>query len=553
MCARRTGGSRQARKIKVRKAGPKASAKNLVAKTTLIVLLLLVSITSIPFLSWKVSGDGNASAYAPNRSRSPTDIPSAPSPANRVVITLITEEKLGQLANGVTYDFWTFNGTVPGPLIRLRVNQTVEMHIINPPNSTMTHSIDSHGIMGQGGGGAYSQTAPGNESIFQFTALIPGLFLYHCATPDIPSHIANGMYGLMLVEPEGELPKVDHEFYIVQGEFYTQGPYGQQGFQPFSFQKAQAATPDYVVYNGRVGALTGNGTMRIKVGDTVRVFFGNAGPNLDSSLHIIGGIMDRVYTDGSLESPPLLDVQTTLVPAGGAAMLEFKARTPGLLILLDHSIFRMHLGAVATFTVTGPNNPAIIVSIKNGTAPAPSVSTVNATSQTETSNSTAESAVPSNSTVVMIENFAYIPANLTVNVGTTVTWVNKDTVGHTVTEGDPNSPKQPALRAFDSSNQVSGNVTLLQPGQSWSYTFTTPGTYEYYCIVHPYMTGQITVLPTAGSNSSQSYGYGDMTNFAITLTLTGKDLLGITAFGVITLVSLMAVLSRSGRKEDERT
>jgi plastocyanin len=151
----------------------------------------------------------------------------------------------------------------------------------------------------------------------------------------------------------------------------------------------------------------------------------------------------------------------------------------------------------------------------------------------------------------MIENFAYIPANLTVNVGTTVTWVNKDTVGHTVTEGDPNSPKQPALRVFDSSGQVSGNVTLLQPGQSWSYTFTTPGAYEYYCIVHPYMTGQITVLPTVASNSSQSYGYGDMTNFEI--TLTGKDLLGISAFGIIMLVSLMVVLSRSGRKEDERT
>lgn len=527
------------------------SIRSLTPKAVFIMLLLAVTILSLPFLTVSVSGDGNAPTYAPNRSRSPTDIPSAPSPANKVVITLITEEKLGQLANGVTYDFWTFNGTVPGPLIRLRVNQTVEMHIINPPNSTMTHSIDSHGIMGQGGGGAYSQTAPGNESIFQFTAMIPGLFLYHCATPDIPSHIANGMYGLMLVEPEVGLPKVDHEFYVVQGEFYTQGPYGQQGYQSFSFQKAQAATPDYVVYNGRVGALTGNGTMRIKVGDTVRVFFGNAGPNLVSSLHIIGGIMDRVYVDGSLESPPLLEVQTTLVPAGGAALVEFTARTPGLLILLDHSIFRMHLGAVATFTVTGPNNPAIIVSIKNGTAPMPSLSTSNSTSQTETSTSTAESTVSSNSTVVMIENFAYIPANLTVNVGTTVTWVNKDTVGHTVTEGDPNSPKQPALRVFDSSNQLSGNVTLLQPGQSWSYTFTTPGTYEYYCIVHPYMTGQITVLAAAGSNSSQSYGYGDMTNFEI--TLTGKDLLGMSAFGIIMLVSLMVVLSRSGRKEDART
>src|SRR5208337_2126127 len=216
------------------------SIRSLTPKAVFIMLLLAVTILSLPFLTVSVSGDGNAPAYAPNRSRSPTDIPSAPSPANKVVITLITEEKLGQLANGVTYNFWTFNGTVPGPLIRLRVGQTVEMHIKNPANSTMTHSIDSHGIMGQGGGSAYSQTAPGNESIFQFTAMYPGLFVYHCGTPDIPTHIANGMYGMMLIEPKEGLSKVDEEFYVMQGEFYTIGPYGQQGHQDFSFQKAQA-------------------------------------------------------------------------------------------------------------------------------------------------------------------------------------------------------------------------------------------------------------------------------------------------------------------------
>ncbi len=315
------------------------------------------------------------------------------------------------------------------------LGQIVEMHLINPLNSTMMHSIDSHGILGQGGGGAYSQTAPGNESIFQFTAMNPGLFLYHCATPDIPTHIANGMYGLMLVEPQGGLPKVDDEFYLVQGEFYTMDRYGQQGYQAFSYQKAQAETPDYVVFNGRVGALTGNGTMRVKVGDSVRVFFGNAGPNLDSSLHIIGGIMDRVYEDGSLDSPPLLEVQTVLVPAGSAAMVEFTAQTPGILTLLDHSIFRLHQGAVATFTVTGPSNPAIITSIKNGTRPAPIVQTGNTTVPTteEISNNTS-SAGASNYTVLIV-NYAYAPADLTVSVGTTVTWVNQDSVGHTVTRG----------------------------------------------------------------------------------------------------------------------
>ena len=250
-----------------------------VAKGTLVILLIVISVLSITLPVLTVSADGTQPAYAPNRSKSPTDIPSAPSPADRVVVRLVTEEKLGQLADGVTYDFWTFNGTVPGPFIRLRLNQTVEMHIINPPNSTMVHSIDSHAILGTGGGGVYSQTPPGQESIFQFKALRVGLFMYHCATPDIPTHIANGMYGLILVEPPGGLPKVDREFYIAQGEFYTIGPFGQQGLQAYSFQKADAETPDYVVFNGRVGALAGDPwKLQVNVGQTVRIFFLNAGP-----------------------------------------------------------------------------------------------------------------------------------------------------------------------------------------------------------------------------------------------------------------------------------
>jgi nitrite reductase (NO-forming) len=462
-----------------------------------------------------------------------------------VVISLITEEKLGQLADGVTYDFWTFNGTVPGPLIRLRAGQIVEMHIINPSNSTMTHSIDSHGILGQGGGGAYSQTAPGNESIFQFTAMNPGLFLYHCATPDIPTHIANGMYGLMLVEPQGGLPKVNDEFYIVQGEFYTMGPFGQQGYQSFSYQKAQDETPDYVVFNGRVGALTGSGTMRVKVGDTVRVFFGNAGPNLDSALHVIGGIMDRAYEDGSLASPPLLEVQTVLVPAGSAAMVEFTAHTPGILTLVDHSLFRIHKGAAATFTVTGATNPAIIASIKNGTGPTPVTGTMNMTETHSTSTGTQSS---SNSTVVMIENFAYDPADLTVPVGTTVTWVNQDSVGHTVTEGNPSSPKPANLRVFDSSGEaLTGKVALIGPGQSWNFTFTTSGTYEYYCIVHPYMLGQITVTSASTSNSSQASGYEALTNGSI----GGEGIVAFSAIGVVILVGVMLVLARPSREQNK--
>jgi len=513
-----------------------------VAKVTLILLLLVFSVLSITQVVLSVSADGTQPAYAPNRSKSPTDIPSAPSPADRVVVRLVTEEKLGQLADGVTYDYWTFNGTVPGPFIRLRLNQTVEMHILNPPNSTMIHSIDSHAILGTGGGGAYSQTPPGQETIFQFKALRVGLFMYHCATPDIPTHIANGMYGLILVEPPGGLPKVEREFYIAQGEFYTQGPFGQKGFQAFNFQKADNETPDYVVFNGSVDSITGNRSLQVKVGETVRIFFLNAGPNLDSSLHIIGGMLDKVYVEGSIASPPLLNIQTTLVPAGGSVMVEFTAVVPAKLTIVDHSLFRIHHGALGIINVVGTPNPAIISSIQSATI------TGNVTmsmTSTESSFNTSSTAVSNNT--VLILNYAYVPADLTVPIGTTVTWINQDSVGHTVTEGDPNSPKQANLRAFDSSGEaVTGKVALIGAGESWTYTFTTPGTYEYYCIVHPYMIGHITVTTTTGTNGSQSPSYSDLTNF--TITLTGQSLVGLGALGIVLLVAIMLLFARSGKK-----
>jgi plastocyanin len=347
------------------------------------------------------------------------------------------------------------------------------------------------------------------------------------------------MYGLILVEPIGGLPKVNDEFYIAQGEFYTMGPYGQPGFQAYSYQKADAETPDYVVFNGAVGSLTGNRSLRVNVGDIVRIFFLNAGPNLDSSLHIIGGMLDRVYDEGSLLSPPLLDVQTTLVPAGGSVMVEFTAEVPGRLTIVDHSLFRIHHGALGYINVVGAPNPAFFSSIKNATITA----TTSANSSVTVSSS---SSITSNTTTVLIVNYAYLPADVTVPAGTTVTWVNQDSVGHTVTEGDPNSPKPANLRVFDSSGEaVNGKVSLIGAGQSWSYTFTTPGTYEYYCIVHPYMIGYITV--TSASNLSQGTGYPSEASLAI--NIGGVDIVALSALGVVVLVALMVLFARPKSKQ----
>jgi len=500
----------------------------------IVFILLAISTSSLAF-SWGSTDVSQvaAPASAPSRAKSPTDIPAFPTSASKVVVTLVTEELLGQLADGVTYMYWTFNGTVPGPLIRLREGQLVEMHVKNMSNSTMTHSIDSHGILGTGGGSVYSQTPPGKESVFQFTALRAGLYIYHCATPDIPTHIANGMYGLMLVEPKEGLPKVDREFYVVQGEFYTTGANGEKGFQPFSLAKANAETPEYIVFNGAVGALTGNASMQAKVGETIRIFFGNAGPNLVSSWHVIGGIFDRVYVEGALVSEPERNIQTTLVPAGGSVMVEFKAEVPGTLTLVDHSLFRIHRGAVGMIKVAGASNPSYFSSIQNATQ-GPAVDSHQVT-MNMTQTSTASALTGSNVRVVYIQNYAYMPAELTIAAGTTVTWVNQDPVGHTVTEGAPQSVKPANQRLFDSSG--GDPLHMMNQGQSYSFTFTTPGEFDYYCIPHPYMIGHVKVLPAEGQAASNNYA-------DFTIVLTGREIFAMVAFGLVLLVAMMVIFAR---------
>ena len=234
-------------------------------------------------------------------------------------------------------------------------------------------------------------------------------------------------------------------------------------------------------------------------------------------------------------------------------MVEFTAEVPAKLTIVDHSLFRIHHGALGIINVVGAANPALFSSIKNATI----TQTMNPSITATEGISNTTSAAPSNYTgsasnyTVLIVNYVYSPADLTVPVGATVTWVNQDSVGHTVTEGDPNSPKQASLRMFDSSGEAAtGKVALIGAGESWNYTFTTSGTYEYYCIVHPYMIGHITVVgPASGSNSSQVSGYSDLTNFSI--TFTGTDLVGLSAVGVVLLVAMMMIFTRSsGKKAD---
>ncbi|RQP10625.1 MAG: nitrite reductase, copper-containing [Chryseobacterium sp.] len=284
--------------------------------------------------------------------------------AKKLIVRMETVEKVGELANGVQYTFWTFDGTVPGSFIRARVGDEIEFHLKNNANSVLPHNIDLHAVNGPGGGAEATFVAPGQEAVFNFKATNPGLYVYHCATAPVGMHIANGMYGLVLIEPEGGLPKVDREYYIMQGDFYTTGKFGEKGLQGFDMTKAIDEKPDYVVFNGHTGSLLEGGMLQAKVGETVRMFVGNGGPNLVSSFHIIGEIFDKVYTEGG--SLVNHNVQTTVIPAGGAAIVEFKATVPGEYILVDHSIFRaFNKGALGKLKVTGPDNPKVFNSPAN--------------------------------------------------------------------------------------------------------------------------------------------------------------------------------------------
>jgi nitrite reductase (NO-forming) len=349
------------------------SKKSALLKQALPAILLFLF--SLLLFSCK-SNSGNATTEETNIDTTITGTvtaeltvaPNVPKPITytspkKVIVQLETIEKVMPISDSSEYTFWTFGGHVPGNFIRVRQGDLVDFTLKNSPDSKMSHSIDLHAVIGPGGGADATATAPGQSTHFQFRAMHPGLYVYHCATGPVPLHIANGMYGLILVEPQGGLPKVDREYYIMQGDFYTKGKYNAPGLQDFDETKALAEDPDYVLFNGRVRSTTGPNALQAKVGETVRLFVGNGGPNLVSSFHPIGQIFTKVYMEGGTEVNH--DVQTTLIPAGGAAIVEMKMQVPEVINLVDHSIFRaFNKGAIAQIKVTGNENPSIYQKLK---------------------------------------------------------------------------------------------------------------------------------------------------------------------------------------------
>jgi nitrite reductase (NO-forming) len=318
-------------------------------------IALLLASTPLTFAAEAVKGEEHAIL---------TDAPDVPPPitrtyATKVIVNLEVIEKKMRMADGVEYVFWTYGGKVPGKFIRIREGDEVEFHLNNHPSSKVPHNIDLHAVTGQGGGAGASFTAPGHSSVFSFKAINPGLYVYHCATAPVAMHIANGMYGMILVEPKEGMPKVDRELYVMQGDFYTKGKTSEPGLQPFDMEKAVDERPTYIVFNGSVGALTGDNSLKAKVGETVRLYFGVGGPNVASNFHIIGEIFDRIYPEGGTKIINE-NVQTTIVPPGGATIVEFKLEVPATYVLVDHALTRaFNKGALGLLKVDGPEDKII--------------------------------------------------------------------------------------------------------------------------------------------------------------------------------------------------
>lgn len=297
-----------------------------------------------------------------------------PPPINRtqeqvVRVDLYTDELVAEMMPEVTYQYWTYNGKVPAPFIRVREGDTVEIHLRHGKAGSehsahsehdaaqhaaaghSAHSIDLHAVIGAGGGAPLMQVAQGEEKSFRFKATRAGIYIYHCASPHIPTHIANGMYGMILVEPAEGLSKVDREFYVMQGDFYTSGKYGDKGFQSFSKDKLLAEHPEYFLFNGRVNSLSGERALKAKVGEKIRLFVG-VGSHIPANFHIIGAIFDNLYKDGAITSPPLKNVQTTTIAAGSAVMIEFTIDVAGKYLLVDHNLTRsIDKGALAELII----------------------------------------------------------------------------------------------------------------------------------------------------------------------------------------------------------
>jgi nitrite reductase (NO-forming) len=262
-------------------------------------------------------------------------------------ITLTVEEKEMTVAPGIVQKVWAFGGTVPGPVIRVRIGDTVRIHLVNPKTNTMPHSIDFHASL-VAWNDEMTDINPGQEKLYQFKAQYAGVFMYHCGTAGALGHMINGMYGMIIVEPRGGLPKVDQEIFLVQSEWYLGA---QHQLADPNKAAGSVPVPDYVVFNGIPNQYKEH-PIKVATGKTVRVFVLDAGPTQDSSFHIVGTIFDQVTKEGIElkrgNAGGWGSQAVDLAPAQGA-IVEFRFAEDGVYPFLTHAFNFVGLGAIGLF------------------------------------------------------------------------------------------------------------------------------------------------------------------------------------------------------------
>ncbi len=392
-------------------------------------------------------------------------------------------------ANGIYTEMWGFRMAgetsvlcgSPGPVLRGRVGDFVTISMTNLSSSRHPHNIDFHAVTGQGGGAEGLTAVPGQTRTISARLMYPGAFMYHCAYDDVPSHIAHGMYGIFIVDPETPLPPVDHEWAISQSEWYVSNP-GQsdEGVAPFNRQALIDENPRYFTFNGRTDALIGDNALRMEVGQRARIYFVNQGLNKVSSFHPIGSHWDVVYPESSTHpaNKVIRGSQSTLVVAGGGTVVELDGLHPSTLILVDHALSRaFYKGAVGQIVVEGELQPEVFESTEIEVEPH--------AAGTPTAGIDIEISIPVGAFQPDHSAHAFDPPLVEAPVGTTIRWTNNDTVAHTVTSGVSDGLAGTPDGKFDSG--------FLDAGATFVHTFDTPGVFPYFCIPHPWMRGTLVI------------------------------------------------------------
>ena len=255
-----------------------------------------------------------------------------------------------EIAPGVKYNTWAFDGHgAPGPVVHVREGQTVEMTLTN--GGAIPHSIDFHAAR-IAPNKAFKDVAPGESFTFRFKANDAGVYMYHCGTKPVLAHIANGMYGAIVVQPKEGLPAVDNEYVLVASEWYLNGD-GITEPASLDMAKARSASPDWTTFNGYANQYV-NHPLTAKPGETTRFYVVAAGPTLDTNFHVVGTIFDRAWVNADMTSPPQLGVQTVIVPAGGGGVFDVKIDDEGLYPFVSHAFAHVDLGQVGLLKVGNP-------------------------------------------------------------------------------------------------------------------------------------------------------------------------------------------------------